>query len=122
MTFDSQSIKRLNDLKGQLAKEGKKQKENLLNAPSHKGNLHEVEIQTNPEKLFHSLMEISPDGSVPPHLIERLRQTESDTVLNEKINFRKSSSEESNSLSPKKQTSVDSLYLSFQNLLLEDEI
>lgn len=37
---------------------------------------HRVESEQDPEALFHALMEASPDGSVPPHLLERLRGLE----------------------------------------------
>jgi hypothetical protein len=35
-----------------------------------------VEIEENPEDLFRALMQASADGSVPPHLLERLRDLE----------------------------------------------
>jgi hypothetical protein len=37
---------------------------------------HRVETETDPDALFHELMQVSPDGTVPPHLLERLRQAE----------------------------------------------
>jgi len=37
---------------------------------------HPVETEQDPQKLFRALMNISADGSVPPHLLERLRQLE----------------------------------------------
>lgn len=37
---------------------------------------HRVESEQDPDALFHALMEASPDGSVPPHLLERLRGLE----------------------------------------------
>ena len=37
---------------------------------------HRVEREENPEALFHALMQASADGSVPPHLLERLRSLE----------------------------------------------
>jgi hypothetical protein len=37
---------------------------------------HRVETETDPEALFHELMQVSPDGTVPPHLLQRLRQAE----------------------------------------------
>ena len=37
---------------------------------------HRVEIEENPEDLFRALMEASADGSVPPHLLDRLRELE----------------------------------------------
>ena len=35
-----------------------------------------METEEDPEALFRELMKISPDGSVPPHLLERLRDLE----------------------------------------------
>jgi hypothetical protein len=37
---------------------------------------HRVELEDNPEALFRELMQISPDGTVPPHLMDRLRELE----------------------------------------------
>jgi hypothetical protein len=37
-----------------------------------------VETETDPQALFRELMQVSPDGSVPPHLLDRLRQAEID--------------------------------------------
>jgi hypothetical protein len=39
---------------------------------------HAVETEENPEQLFRELMAASADGSVPPHLLDRLRQLEKD--------------------------------------------
>lgn len=38
---------------------------------------HAVETEEDPEQLFRELMTASADGSVPPHLLDRLRQLES---------------------------------------------
>jgi hypothetical protein len=37
---------------------------------------HRLEVEEDPEQLFRELMAASPDGSVPPHHLERLRQLE----------------------------------------------
>lgn len=37
---------------------------------------HRLEQEQDPEQLFRELMAASPDGSVPPHHLERLRQLE----------------------------------------------
>ena len=37
---------------------------------------HRVEKEEDPAALFHALMQASPDGQVPPHLLERLRALE----------------------------------------------
>jgi hypothetical protein len=39
-------------------------------------SLHPLETEEDPEQLFRELMAASPDGSVPPHHLERLRQLE----------------------------------------------
>lgn len=37
---------------------------------------HRLEVEQNPEQLFRELMAASPDGTVPPHHLDRLRQLE----------------------------------------------
>lgn len=37
---------------------------------------HRLETEQNPEALFHALIQASPDGTVPPHHLERLRSLE----------------------------------------------
>ena len=37
---------------------------------------HRVETEQDPQALFRALIEASPDGSVPPHLLDRLRSLE----------------------------------------------
>jgi hypothetical protein len=37
---------------------------------------HRLEVEDNPEQLFRELMAASPDGTVPAHHLERLRQLE----------------------------------------------
>ena len=44
-------------------------------APPSQGR-HRLEQEQDPEQLFRELMAASPDGSVPPHHLERLRQLE----------------------------------------------
>ena len=41
---------------------------------------HAVETEDNPEQLFRELMGASADGSVPPHLLDRLRQLEKERL------------------------------------------
>ena len=120
MTFDSHSLERLKELGRKLPKEiSKTQSKELKNKKQTKmQKLHPVEIETNPEQLFRELIKISPDGNVPPHLLERLKTIESNDV---KIppNSDTYISENSNDIS-----SEDSLnlYTQFQQFLLEDEI
>jgi hypothetical protein len=41
---------------------------------------HRLESEQDPQQLFRELMAASPDGSVPPHLLERLRELEGRTA------------------------------------------
>jgi hypothetical protein len=45
--------------------------------PASQGR-HPLELERNPQQLFRELMQASADGTVPPHLLDRLRQLESD--------------------------------------------
>jgi hypothetical protein len=79
MSFDPRSLERLRELGRRLPQP--------LPAPvpppakaKAKAELkrHKVETEDNPEQLFRELMQASPDGSVPEHLLDRLRQLESE--------------------------------------------
>ena len=119
MTFNSQSIERLKELGRKLPKEISKSETNeskILKETKTK-NLHPVELETNPEKLFHELMEISPDGNVPPHLLDRLKELESNRVNN-------SSKQNRNTYENSQELSFDesqNLYTQFKQFLLEDD-
>lgn len=80
MSFDARSRERLEALGRTLP-----QKLPLPKAPASKtpsankpdtAPRHRVEIEENPEDLFRALMQASADGTVPPHLLERLRDLE----------------------------------------------
>ena len=115
MTFDSHSLERLKKLGRKLPKEISKSQSNEL---KNKQSLHPVEIETNPEQLFRELMEISPDGNVPPHLLERLKKLESNNV---KISSNENTETNENSKYISSEDSL-SLYTQFQQYLLEDDI
>tara|TARA_Y100001968_G_scaffold171372_1_gene156763 strand:- start:630 stop:995 length:366 start_codon:yes stop_codon:yes gene_type:complete len=120
MTFDSHSLERLKELGRKLPKEiSKPQSNELKNLKKTKNQkLHPVETETSPEQLFRELMEISPDGNVPPHLLERLKTLESKNL---KISANSDTQINENS---KDLSSEDTLYLytQFQQFLLEDDI
>ena len=122
MTFDSHSLERLKELGRKLPKEISKPEPNELRVLKEKNTqkLHPVEIETNPEQLFRELMEISQDGNVPPHLLERLRTLESNNLKttmskDKNTNMNKTYLESSIEDSQK-------LYTEFNQFLLEDEI
>ena len=114
MTFDSHSLERLKELGRKLPKEISKSKA----TESKNQKIHPVEIETNPEQLFRELMEISPDGNVPPHLLDRLKKLESN-------NLKISSTTTQNMNKNPQDLSLDeslSLYTQFKQFLLEDDI
>tara|TARA_Y100001968_G_scaffold301887_1_gene314627 strand:- start:188 stop:553 length:366 start_codon:yes stop_codon:yes gene_type:complete len=120
MTFDSLSLERLKKLGRKLPKEISKPQsiESKKSKLTKRQKLHQVEIENNPEQLFRELMEISPDGNVPPHLLERLKKLESsniDITYNKVPNMNESSHELSYNESL-------NLYTQFKQFLLEDEV
>ena len=114
MTFDSHSLERLKELGRKLPKELSKPQSNELKNQK----LHPVETETNPEQLFRELMEISPDGNVPPHLLERLKKLESNNV---KISSNSDPQINDNSKDLSAEDALN-LYTQFQQFLLEDDI
>ena len=120
MSFDPHSLERLKKLGRQLPKEIKQKQTSTTQKYKQRTDqkLHPVEIEENPQQLFRELMEISPDGNVPEHLLERLRALESKNVLPSNDN------DLENPNNPDKLSINESLnlYTAFQQLLLEDEI
>ena len=122
MTFDSHSLERLKELGRKLPKEISKSEPNKLRSQkeSNTQKLHPVEVETNPEQLFRELMEISQDGNVPPHLLERMRTLESNSLKaaitkDKHTNMNKTSLDYSLEDSQK-------LYTEFNQFLLENEL
>tara|TARA_B100000700_G_scaffold295299_1_gene358093 strand:+ start:369 stop:737 length:369 start_codon:yes stop_codon:yes gene_type:complete len=121
MTLDSHSLELLKELGRKLPKEITKtqpiESKNLKETQINK--LHTVEIETNPEQLFRELMEISPDGTVPTHLLERLKKLESDNIKKISSNADPILKENSDELSTNEALK---LYTQFKQFLLEDDI
>jgi hypothetical protein len=76
MAFDPRSLERLKQL-------GRTLPQPLPAAPAPakqpqraSDQRHRVETETNPEALFRELITVSADGTVPPHLLDRLRLAE----------------------------------------------
>jgi hypothetical protein len=85
MGFDPRSLERLRALGRRLperlpAPEPPPQPAAAAPAPEPAGagrpRIHPLETESNPEQLFRALMAASADGTVPPHLLERLRELE----------------------------------------------
>jgi hypothetical protein len=75
-----------------------------------------LETELVPEELFRQLMQASSDGSVPEHLISRLRQ------LEQRKPVERVAEPNNKHLKKPRRSSVDEeLYKSFAQMLLEDE-
>ena len=80
MGFDARSLERLQQLGRTLPQALPKPEPRPTGGPPEptpaSAKRHRVETETDPQALFRALMQVSPDGTVPPHLMERLRQAE----------------------------------------------
>ncbi len=118
MSFDPHSLERLRELSRQLPKSTKSKNQPLSSNKRSKPKLHSIETEENPQKLFQELIKASPDGTIPKHLLARLKQVEAQAfneVSTTEINLEESSTD------PRDSTISQSLYTSFQRLLLEEE-
>ncbi len=138
MGLDPRSMERLRELGRSLPKPLPKP-EAPPTPPRAVSRGHRVETETDPEALFRELMRASPDGTVPPHLLERLRQLEASRLPNPgsaaaaaakqrshadgRRGLRRADSPRGRSSDPGRSPSSeqDELYAAFQQLLLEDD-
>ena len=88
MSFDPRSLERLRQLGRQLPEalptpENDTKRSGKVSRPRHK-----VETEQDPKALFHELMQVSQDGTVPEHLMARLRDAEErvDSERRQKLN------------------------------------
>jgi DNA polymerase V len=84
MSFDARSLERLKQLGRTLPQPLAAPEPPGPGAPSGDAKSaerrHRVETETDPAALFRELMKVSPDGEVPPHLLDRLRQAEGESL------------------------------------------
>ena len=120
MSFNPRSLKRLQELGRQLPKEINKTEASLSQKSKkpEKRKLHSVETEENPEQLFRELIDISPDGNIPDHLLDRLKKLESNRIEIPEHHDLKNTNN-SDDLSTEKSSNP---YTTFQKLLLEDDI
>lgn len=136
MSFDPRSLQRLQELGRQLPQP--------LPDPEPKAKakakrpLHKIETEEEPESLFRELMEASADGTVPEHLLHRLKELEhrrtpqqanplAQPIQNEQLSAPTSGRAGKGKTTRPKRPSVspgseeESLYVAFGQLLLEDD-
>jgi hypothetical protein len=131
MSFDARSLERLQALGRSLPKPLPKPEPPPQTSPKATDKRHRVELEENPEALFRELMQVSPDGTVPPHLMERLRELEAQrqppaaapqqalpTAARRPGERKRGASPQGKGLAA---TDDSDLYTVFQQLLLEDE-
>ena len=77
MSFDARSLERLQELGRSLPQPLANPTPLAKSQPKASERRHRVEIEDDPQALFRELMQVSPDGTVPPHLMARLKEAES---------------------------------------------
>ena len=120
MSFDKNNLDRLRKLARQLPKTLPIPQINSdINAKTQKG-LHRIEIEEDPNTLFHELINASKDGKVPPHLITRLKEIENKKSQSNRVS-KLENEKRSQPKNPKYLKNNEDLYTSFQMMLLEEE-
>ena len=78
MSFDPRSLERLRELGRQLPQKlpDPAGNANATTTPKTGPKRHRVETEQDPDALFRELMTVSEDGTVPEHLMARLKQLE----------------------------------------------
>jgi len=140
MSFDARSLERLQELGRTLPQPLASPTPVAKSQPKASERRHRVEIEDDPQALFRELMLVSPDGTVPPHLMARLKEAESrqkrlqqpqrpgdqpgGNPAQQQRGQQKRGQQKQTSLGkPDPRTAQDhgELYTAFQQLLLEDE-
>ncbi|MCT0219977.1 hypothetical protein KQ304_13420 [Synechococcus sp. CS-1329] len=138
MSFDAHSLERLRQLGRQLPQPLPAPAQPASAQPRASEQRHPVELERDPEQLFRELMQVSPDGSVPPHLMDRLRGLETSRIAQQASERRAAAGQSAGAASqpsrrsgPGRSTTPRAdpnlaaehadLYTAFHSLLLEDE-
>ena len=140
MSFDARSLERLQELGRTLPQPLASPTPAAKSQPKASERRHRVEIEDDPQALFRELMLVSPDGTVPPHLMARLKEAESrqkplqqpprpgdqpgGNPAQQQRGQQKRGQQKQTSLGkpdPRTAQEHGELYTAFQQLLLEDE-
>ena len=141
MSFDARSLERLQELGRTLPQPLASPSPVAKSQPKASERRHRVEIEDDPQALFRELMLVSPDGTVPPHLMARLKKAESrqkplqqpprpgnqpgGNPAQQQRGQQKRGQQKQTSLGkpdPRTAQEHGELYTAFQQLLLEDEV
>ena len=76
MSFDPRSLERLRQLGRELPQPLDAPQQKTAPDSKSNPKRHRVETEDDPELLFHELMKVSNDGNIPDHLMARLKQAE----------------------------------------------
>ena len=137
MSFDARSLERLQQLGRSLPQPLPKPAAPAPADPPRQQR-HRVETETDPEALFRELIQVSPDGTVPEHLLQRLREAEADQQRQRRHPSQPAAQAQSQGQPQRRRSAATKptglqqprraangeeleLYTAFQQLLLEDD-
>ena len=139
MSFDPRSLERLKELGRSLPKPIAPPQQTTNRPLKATEKRHRIETEDNPERLFQELMKASSDGTVPEHLMARLKEAERHIASQNKAKAKAQVPPSSQTLSrqplrggqgkttrPSRPnvaagSEEESLYVAFGQLLLEDD-
>ena len=139
MSFDPRSLERLKELGRSLPEPIAPPQQPTDRPLKATEKRHRIETEDNPERLFQELMKASSDGTVPEHLMARLKDAERHVAIQNKAKAKPQILPSSQTLSKQplrggqgKTTrpsrpnvavgsEEESLYVAFGQLLLEDD-
>ena len=139
MSFDPRSLERLKELGRSLPEPIAPPQQNTDRPVKATEKRHRIETEDNPERLFQELMKASSDGTVPEHLMARLKDAERHVATQNKAKTKAQTPTSAQSLSrqplrggqgkttrPSRPnvaagSEEESLYVAFGQLLLEDD-
>ena len=139
MSFDPRSLERLKELGRSLPKPIAPPQQTTNRPLKATEKRHRIETEDNPERLFQELMKASSDGTVPDHLMARLKDAERHLATQNKAKAKTQIAPSSQTLSrqplrggqgkttrPSRPnvaagSEEESLYVAFGQLLLEDD-
>ncbi len=125
MSLDPKSLERLRELGRKLPKSLPVNK--TSSSQKKPSNLHIIETESSPDNLFKELINVSQDGTIPPHLIERMKEIEAVALDKQIIEKRKNAPETTDKnifhkkQKTKRDTQMDELYTEFNQILLEED-